>query len=139
MTIHSHPVRVYYEDTDAGGIVYYANYLKFAERGRSELLRAHGIEHITLKAERGVVFAVRHCTADYRKPARLDDLLRVESKITSVGGASFDLAQDIYRGDGLLVALHVKIASLDGAGRPLRLPTTLRALLSSLIPLSTSL
>lgn len=133
---HSLPVRVYYEDTDAGGIVYYANYLKFAERGRTELIRDLGIEHTKLKAERGIVFAVRHCTVDYRRSARLDDLLTVESRITAVGGASFDLAQDILRDGVLLVALHVKIASLDGGGRPARLPPAVRALFSEPAPIS---
>lgn len=138
MTPHRHAVRVYYEDTDSGGIVYYANYLKFAERARTELIRANGVEHGSLKAERGMVFAVRHCTADYRRPALLDDLLTVESKLTSVGGASFDISQDIYRGDTLLVALHVKMACLDNAGRPARLPPAIRALLTDLLPSSPS-
>ena len=73
--VHVFPVRVYYEDTDAGGIVYYANYLKFAERARTELLRIAGITHSDLMAESGVAFAVRHCAADFIKPARLDDPL----------------------------------------------------------------
>jgi len=133
---HRLTVRVYYEDTDAGGVVYYANYLKFAERARTELIRAHGIEHGSLKTERGLSFAVRHCTADYRRSAHLDDLLTIESKVASVGGASFDLSQDIYRSEALLVALHVKIACLDGAGRPARLPPAVRAFLSDLLPSS---
>src|SRR5262249_19258454 len=92
---HVFPVRVYYEDTDAAGIVYYANYLKFAERARTEMLRAHGFEHGGIGA--GLAFAVRSCAVDYLRPARLDDALEVRTRITRVGGASLEADQDICR------------------------------------------
>src|SRR5690349_2633990 len=85
---HYFPVRVYYEDTDAGGLVFHANYLLYAERARTELLRLGGVEHRRLAAELGVFFAIRRCEIDYRAPARLDDALEVETKITDIRGAS---------------------------------------------------
>ena len=120
------PVRVFYEDTDAAGIVYYANYLKFAERGRTEWLRHLGFDHMRLKRDHGLVFAVRRCSADYIKPARLDDLLDVRTTVTKVAGATVEMAQDIYLGDTHLVAVQVKLACLDSAGAPMRMPAELR-------------
>src|SRR5712671_6087187 len=86
--MHRFGLRVYYEDTDAGGVVYYANYLKFAERARTEMLRHVGFEQEALRRTTGRVFAVRHCSADYLAPARLDDELVVETRLTALGGAS---------------------------------------------------
>ena len=114
---HSMPLRVYYEDTDAAGIVYYANYLKFAERGRTEMMRALGFAHSGIAAETGIVFTVRRLTADYRQPARLDDLLSVETRIVEIGGATLLLDQRICRDGAVLVALDVLVACV-GAGRP---------------------
>src|SRR5580704_19496866 len=91
------PVRVYYEDTDAAGLVYYANYLKYAERARTELLRVAGFEQERMRQETGLVFVVRHCTADYRAAARLDDDLVVETRVTGAGAATLELAQEIRR------------------------------------------
>jgi len=119
------PVRVYYEDTDAGGIVYYANYLKFAERARTEYLRTIGMEqNAALKAEERIGFAVRHCEIDYQKPAVLDDLLNVSCKIVELGGASCTMLQEISRADGtLLVCLKVKVVCMNlSKMRPVRLP-----------------
>jgi acyl-CoA thioester hydrolase len=126
---HSLALRVYYEDTDAAGIVYYANYLKFAERGRTEMLRALGFGHRLLGEEAGVVFAVRRCTADYRAAARLDDALTVETRVASLGGATLALQQDIRRDDRTLVMLDVLVACVGRDGRPRRLPAALRAAL----------
>jgi acyl-CoA thioester hydrolase len=126
------PVRVYYEDTDAAGLVYYANYLKFAERARTEMLRRLGVEQERLRAETGLVFVVRRCAADYLLPARLDDDLIVETRLKALGGASLDLDQDVRRGDALLVRLVFQIACLGQSGRPQRLPPVLRAALGSL-------
>ncbi len=86
--VHRFPVRVYYEDTDAAGIVYYANYLKFAERGRTELMRSLGIDHTRTYADTGIVFTVRRLSVDYRLPGRLDDALTVETRITEIGAAT---------------------------------------------------
>src|SRR6188472_3373896 len=94
---HTHPVRVYYEDTDASGIVYHANYLKFAERGRTEMMRALGFAHSGIAAETGIVFTVRQVSIDFRLPARLDDLLSVETRIVEIGGARLLLDQRICR------------------------------------------
>jgi acyl-CoA thioester hydrolase len=126
---HFFPIRIYYEDTDAAGLVYYANYLKYAERARTEWLRVAGFEQERLRLETGLVFVVRHCTADYRAAARLDEDLVVETRVAGIGGARLDLAQEIHRGDIVLVALEFRIACLGRTGRPQRLPPALRAAL----------
>lgn len=121
------PVRVYYEDTDAGGIVYYANYLKFAERARSEYIRTLGFDQqAELSSEDRIGFAVRHCEIDYLKPAVLDDLLTVSCKIVEYGGASALMRQEIRRGEETLVVLDVKVACLNLIKkRPVRMPASL--------------
>jgi len=125
--VHTHPIRVYYEDTDAGGIVYYANYLKYAERARTELLRANGVENGALMETDRIAFAVRECHADYIKPARLDDALEVRSRVIEVGGASLRMHQDICRDGDVLVAVQVRLACMDiTSGAPKRLPAVVR-------------
>ena len=128
---HICPVRVYYEDTDAEGIVYHANYLKFAERGRTEMLREAGIEHRELLQEHGIAFAVRNMSADYVKPARLDDALTVHSRLLDLRGASMSAEQIVRRADEDLVRLSVRLACIDRQGRPARMPPTLRAVLAA--------
>jgi acyl-CoA thioester hydrolase len=125
-------LRVYYEDTDAAGIVYYANYLRFAERARTEMMRALGVEHSELRAAAGIVFAVRRCSADYLAPARLDDRLEVVTRITDLRGASLGLEQTVRRDAADLVRMHLKLACMTVAGRPARIPGTLRAELEDL-------
>ena len=115
--VHVFPLRVYYEDTDAAGIVYYANYLKFAERARTEMLRALGTNQSRLAAEQGIAFAVSRCTADYLKPARLDDRLEVHTRVTEVGGASLSADQAVKGEAGELVRLDVRLACTNPAGR----------------------
>jgi acyl-CoA thioester hydrolase len=127
--VHFFPIRIYYEDTDAAGLIYYANHLKYAERARTELLRVAGFEQERLRQETGLVFVVRHCAADYRAAARLDEDLVVETRVTGVGAATLDLAQEIRRGDIVVVALDFRIACLGRSGRPQRLPPDLRAAL----------
>lgn len=121
-----HRMRVYYEDTDAAGIVYYANYLKFAERGRTEALRAIGIEQRDFAAKTGVVFAVRRLRAEFILPARLDDDLEVVTRTTDIGGATLTMEQVIRRGDDTLVTLDVAICAVGAkggrTGRPVRIP-----------------
>ena len=117
---------VYYEDTDAGGVVYFANYLKFAERARSELLRDMGTDNTKLLQEHGVMFVVRDCAVRYREPARLDDALEIHTKILRIGGASFSADQRVERDGRLLADMTVRLACLDGEGRPARLPDELR-------------
>lgn len=119
------PVRVYYEDTDAGGVVYYANYLKYLERARTEWLRSLGWEQQELVEVRGVLFAVRSLQADYRAPARLDDRLVIESRVETFGRASIDFAQCVRReSDGnQLMTARVRVACLDAASfRPAAIP-----------------
>jgi acyl-CoA thioester hydrolase len=128
---HSMPLRVYYEDTDAAGIAYYAYYLKFAERGRTEMMRALGFAHSTIRQETGIVFTVRRLSADYRTPARLDDALRVDTRIVEIGGATLLLDQQIRREGTLLVALDLLLACVGHDGRPRRVPAGLRAALAS--------
>ncbi len=128
--VHRFGLRVYYEDTDAAGIVYYANYLKFAERARTEMLRHVGFEQEALRRTTGRVFAVRHCSADYLAPARLDNELVVETRLTALGGASLEVAQHISCGERLLVRLALRLACLGADGKPARLPSPLRAALA---------
>jgi len=127
--VHVYPMRVYFEDTDAAGIVYYANYLKFAERARTEMMRLGGVDHAGLVRDDGLAFAVRRCAADYLRPAMLDDLLDIHTRVVGLGGASIDLRQTVRRPrDGCdLVALEVRLACIDRQARPARIPATLRA------------
>ena len=129
---YHYPIRVYYEDTDAAGLVYYANYLKFAERARTEMLRRLGVEQERLRAETGLSFVVRRCTIDYLLPARLDDELVVTTRLAELGAATLDLAQEVRRGDAPLVRLDILVAAIGRDGRPRRLPPALRAALLSL-------
>ena len=124
--VHRFPVRVYYEDTDAAGVVYYANYLKFAERARSEMLRQLGMPPSALMADPGIAFAVRGLTVEYLKPARLDDLLEVRTRILEMKGASLDAEQVIGRGGSDLVRMQVRLACMNTSGRAARLPAAVR-------------
>jgi len=119
---HRFPVRVYYEDTDFSGVVYHASYLRFMERGRTEMLRALGIEQAGLEFG----FAVRAMQIDYLKPARMDDELTIETTTRSIGGATLDLDQRVLRGEEVLVTASVRIACI-AQGRPARLPKDIRA------------
>jgi acyl-CoA thioester hydrolase len=129
---HLWPIRVYYEDTDAGGVVYHANYLRFAERARTEMLRASGLDHARLAAEDGVAIVVRNCAVEFIAPARLDDCLEVHSRLASIGGASFTIRQEIFRrpeggAQGpLLAAADIRLACIDSEFRPTRLPDRLK-------------
>ncbi|MFP3503635.1 tol-pal system-associated acyl-CoA thioesterase [Burkholderia ambifaria] len=117
------PVRVYYEDTDAGGIVFYANYLKFFERARTEWLRACGIDQRRLADDTGAIFIVRSTSLDYRAPARLDDALTVTSRPGRIGRASVEFTQEAWRGDTLLVTGHIRLGCVERTGiRPAAIP-----------------
>ncbi len=122
---HTHQVRVYYEDTDLGGIVYYANYLKFIERARTEWLRALDLHQSDMRAAGDGVFAVRRVQADYLAPAKMDDLLDVTTAYTSHSGARLVLDQCVLRGAQTLFAAQVTLVCLTDAGRPQPLPRTL--------------
>lgn len=119
---HRFEVRVYYEDTDLAGIVYYANYLRFIERARSEWLRALGLDQVALREEAGLVFAVRRIEADYLAPARFDDLLAVETRVQAVTAARLVLGQEVGRAGLPLFRASVTLAAVGPQGRPLRLP-----------------
>lgn len=106
-------VRVYYEDTDAGGVVFYANYLKYFERARTELLRAKGYEQDELMVDEGIVFAVRSLAVEYLKPARFNQLLQVSAEIKTIKKASLEFVQHITRDNDLLVTAEVRIACID--------------------------
>ena len=122
---HRFALRVYYEDTDLAGIVYYANYLKFIERGRSEMIRAAGVDQVALQAQ-GCVFAVRRLEADYLSPARFDDMLEVQSTVTMVSGARILLDQAVWRGDVRLFHAGVTLVCLTNAGTATRIPADIR-------------
>jgi len=123
-------LRVYYEDTDLAGIVYYANYLRFIERARTEWVRGLGVDQGALKREEGVVFAVRRVEADYLKPARFDDLLTVTTRLLELGGARIELEQDVLRAGERLFAARVVLVCMSEAGGAVRIPPDVRARLS---------
>ena len=126
---HRMEIRVYYEDTDFSGVVYHAGYLRFLERGRTELLRAAGIDQSRLFAE-GLGFAVRRMSVDFARPARMDDLVTVETRMTSARGASFDLAQRILRGEEVLISAEIQVAAV-ASGRAVRIPDAIRESLAA--------
>jgi len=120
---HTLTLRVYYQDTDAGGIVYHANYLGFAERARAEALRAMGIPHAEMVRQHGVMFVVRRINLDYQRPARLDDLIEIETRIVDVGGASAKLCQHFRRDSDSLAVLDIWLGCARiPDGRAVRMP-----------------
>jgi acyl-CoA thioester hydrolase len=127
---HVLPLRIYYEDTDAAGIVYYASWLRFLERGRTELLRLLGQEHSALREERGVNWVVRRCTIDYLKPARLDETIEIVTSCGELRGASLDMIQQARRGHETLVRAELVVACMGEGGRPVRLPPHVRTALA---------
>jgi len=126
---HSFGLRVYYEDTDLAGIVYYANYLRFIERARTEWVRQLGVDQVRLKADSGLVFVVRRIEADYLRPARFDDMLQVDTRLTAMTGARLHLVQDVLRGEERLFAAQVVLVCLADSGQPARLPPGIRRIL----------
>ncbi|MDJ0896628.1 MAG: tol-pal system-associated acyl-CoA thioesterase [Alphaproteobacteria bacterium] len=138
--IHCFPLRVYYEDTDAGGIVYHARYLHFAERARTEMLRLLGVAQPELIAREGAGFAVRRAEVDFLRPARLDDALMVRTRTAAVSGASMDLRQRINRAtdeqdrEETVADLLIRLAVVNAKGRPVRLPQAVRQACAKLAP-----
>lgn len=126
MTAHRFACRVYYEDTDMAGIVYYANYLKFIERGRSEHVRTLGIDQAAMHESAGLVFAVRRIEADYLSPARYGDDLIVETTIAALGGARLTYHQEVLRKGTPLFRASVQVICMTDAGRPVRFPADIR-------------
>ena len=130
---HVLPVRVYYEDTDAGGIVYHANYLRFAERGRTEMLRVLGIEQGALSERDGIAFAVYKADIHYAKPAKLDDALDVETALVGLGAASMKIRQCVRRDGEDLVHVNVEVVCIDGNGKLVRIPSGLRSTIAPFV------
>ncbi len=125
---HAYSIRVFYEDTDMGGIVYHANFLKFIERARSDWVRELGIDQNAMRAE-GLVFAVRRVECDYFTAARFDDRLEVRSTVQTVSGARLVMEQQIWRGKELVFSATVTLVCIGAAGQPVRLPANIRRLL----------
>ena len=126
---HILPLRVYYEDTDAGGIVYYANYLKYLERGRSDMLRILGVEQqemLLFNSPDDVKFVVTRAEIDYLRPAKLDDVVKVRTKVDEFRKASFTMQQEIWRDDELLIKAVIMAAALNKNNRPARIPEQVR-------------
>lgn len=123
---HELSIRVYYEDTDLAGIVYYANYLKFIERGRSEWVRSLGVDQGVLKRDHGIVFAVRRVEADYLRPAKFDDMLTVTTVLLAETGARIVVEQEVRRGEERLFVATVTLVCLNEAGAAARLPAEVR-------------
>lgn len=128
------PIRVYYEDTDAGGIVYHANYIKFAERGRTEWLRATGFDHDHIMKEFGLLLVVKHMDIDFKMPAKLDNLLEVHTFIENIGNTSIAMKQDIVRDHKIVACLQVTIVAVNAQGRPERIPPQLRQIFEAQEP-----
>lgn len=123
---HALPIRIYYEDTDFSGVVYHASYLRFLERGRTELLRDYGVHQAALHGDdQALAFAVRRMTIDWLKPAKMDDLVTVETRVAELRGASLVLHQSIVLEDRLLLTAEVLVALVQG-GKPARLTQALR-------------
>lgn len=131
--VHVHTVRIYYEDTDSTGLVYHANYLRFAERARTDMLRDFGFDHTHLLQQDRVAFVVRNMFVDFRLPARLDDLLHVETRVKELRGASMSLEQQICRNDIDLVRITLKLACITADGRATRMPPYLHAVFCPLV------
>jgi acyl-CoA thioester hydrolase len=130
--VHIFAARVYYEDTDAGGVVYHTSYLRLAERARTEMMRCMGFSHGLLLDRYSVLFALRRCAVEFRQPARLDDALEVRTRVMKVAGASFEGHQVIFRDARSLVEVETTLACLTPDGRPARLPDELREALADL-------
>jgi acyl-CoA thioester hydrolase len=133
MTTTSSPmiVRVYYEDTDSGGVVYYANYLKFAERARTEWLRSLGFEQQALWQEREVGFVVKQCQIDYHRPAYLDDLLSLSIALTAQARSTLTMRQEVYRGVQAIATLEITLVCVNRALRPTRIPEEILSALTA--------
>ena len=130
---HLFPVRVYYEDTDAAGIVYHANYFRFAERARTEMLRTLGVELSRAPDTHGVIFVVHSGDMRFITPAKLDDAMMVETVLSDMGAASLMARHTIRRGDDDIFVCNLKLASINSDGRSARMPDALRTKLATLI------
>jgi acyl-CoA thioester hydrolase len=131
--IHRYSLRVYYEDTDAGGVVYHANYLRFAERARTEALRDAGIPHADMVYRHSRMFVVHRAEIDYVRPARLDEALVVETETMDVGGAVVGLRQTVRNADGICAVARIRLACVHiGGNKPARIPPQWRLVLTAM-------
>ncbi len=131
--VHAQTVRIYYEDTDSTGLVYHTNYLKFAERARTDMLRDFDFDHTRLLRDHGIAFVVRSLSVDFRQPARLDDLLQVRTRVTEMRGASMRMEQQISCNGIDLVRITLKLACITADGRATRMPLPLHAVFCQLV------
>ncbi len=118
----NHKIKVYYEDTDAGGVVYYANYLKFLERARTEALSEVGLSNLKIKKDYGALIVVKSCNIDFNKSAHLEDKLRINSFVTSFTKTSFTMSQSIYRNKDIIVKSKVHLVFINEKSKPIKIP-----------------
>jgi len=121
-----HEVKVYYEDTDSGGVVYYSNYLKFLERARTEMINSIGLSNKKLLEEHKTLIIVKSCNVEYLSPSKLEDKLQIYSSIESINKASFVMIQDIKKDDDLIVKAKIKLVTVNYEGRPIKIPSVLK-------------
>lgn len=126
MTTHDFPIRIYYDDTDAGGVVYYANYLKFVERARTEYLRALGFENSKIRHDFGIIIVVKSVEADYLSPARLDDVLTIQTRLLTVKNTSFVMEQKAIKNEACIFKMTIVLVCVNEEGRPTKMPDVLK-------------
>jgi acyl-CoA thioester hydrolase len=126
MITHDFPVRIYYDDTDAGGVVYYANYMKFAERARTEFLRSLGFENTQIRDSHGIIIVVKSLEADYLSPARLDDLLTIQTRLLSVKNTSFVMEQKALKNGMDIFKMTIVLVCVNEGGRPTKIPDAVK-------------
>ncbi len=119
-------VKIYYEDTDVGGVVYYANYLKFLERARSEALYSLGFTNLNLREKYNIILIVKSCNIEYRKPALFEDVINIFSEATSFTKTSFTMSQNIFRNNELITEANIHIVAVDINGKPTKIPSELK-------------
>lgn len=125
--LHRWPIRIYYEDTDGGGVVYHSNYLNFMERARTEFLRSLGFQQTLLRSEQGIIFVVREIGLKYIRPARFDDKLEIVTELTGTGRSLLQFRQTIMRGNELLTEAQVEVVCVDAQRfKPVAIPPTIR-------------
>ena len=131
--VHHYSLRVFYADTDAAGMVHHSVYLCYAERARTEMMRLNDLDHLRLRDDDVVVFAVRDCRLDFRRPALLDDVLALRSTVIASSGATMTVRQDVLRGHEILARMDIRLACINGEGRPVRMPARLRRCVDGLL------
>jgi len=126
--IYEYKFKIYYEDTDSGGVVYYANYLKFIERARSEIIMSLGFSNTNLREKFNLFFIVKYCNINYKKPAKLEDELIVFTSVVSLSKTSLVMKQDIKRHDDLVAEAEICLVAVDMKGKPTKIPEELKKL-----------